>query len=697
MIYRSVLALLLAIFILVLTGCDKGGPLIVSEIQGPSTISENVAVTFTILAEKDTGIMYNWAVDPPTSGTFSQQNSSTTQFTASETDADFSVVIKVLVNSDNDSVVSRTKEITIVDAGSEDPPDDPKIPMNPNIPIPFQYFTGQILDIAIEGDNDVVLATESGLQLYTPYGVMKRTLSHSIYVGLVTSNSGSLDTGRGVMGISPDNMCIPTPSYDDQYVQGGVPHVSYNVAWWNGEPDPYYPDVPVNIASTSSFSSCSETPHGIAYHPTGAYAVQKVYAPNCIADSDMQWPVTNNISHSQPGHALLMYHPDAPLPPDYMSHIFQGGVDFIVYYDYPTYMEMQYMAAFYGVMPACSIHSLFIIWDITDSNFMSERDGMVAGSIADFEFDSQNRLIMAMPGSGAIAITEPVVFGEPIIVDKIIGGRQDGMGTLPGEFRNPTAIAIDPRNEAIVVSDTGNDRIQIFDNAGNFVREFGGTDEFGGDIDTFTPGAVRVDASGTIFVANVNPLRTPGDDLRLFDEYGHPAGYGTIEGHVYDVDTGIPIDNVMVRTAAAQSGFEALTNYEGFFIFPAILNGVYTLVFEKYSYDSHIKTVGVAPGYKTVVEVNMERVFVDPGYGHVSGTVVSSINGEVVPGLQVEIVDLPISNTTNDDGEFTLYMVPEGEQLLRITGNSVIYYEKYITVTAGGIVDMGFIYLPIPE
>src|SRR5438045_521940 len=46
-------------------------------------------------------------------------------------------------------------------------------------------------------------------------------------------------------------------------------------------------------------------------------------------------------------------------------------------------------------------------------------------------------------------------------------------GSGPGEFNSPTFVAVDPSSHNIVVSDTGNSRVQIFDPAGNYLGEFG--------------------------------------------------------------------------------------------------------------------------------------------------------------------------------------------------------------------------------
>jgi len=564
-------------------------------------------------------------------------------------------------------------------------------PMDPFIPTPFAYnFGGTITDIGIEGDGDIVIAAETGMQLFTPYGVWKKTLTGQVITGIASSNQGNLDTGRGVQAIGPGVAnCNPQPYYDDNYVQGGVPHVSYDAVWFAGEPDPYYPDICVNIASTSSFASCDCVPHPISYHPVTNYAYQKVLAPDCIADSDCPWPFTNTVDAG--GYAILAYHPDTPLPPDYMSFIFEGNVDYLVYYDYPTFMQVQNLAAMLGVLPACSINNLYTIWDLTSMNYMSSRDGMTTTNICDFEFDTLNRLVMVLPNADSVAITEPVVFGQPIIIQQVLGGRQNGLGTLPGEFQGPVAIAVDPRNQDILVSDAGNGRVQVFDNDGNFKREFGAADP------DFTPGAIRVDSFGAIYVANTNGNRAEGDDLRIYNEYGAPVVYGTIEGWVYDKDTHVPIDNASVRVQSTFSPLDAFTDGDGHFQFDAVAAGTHNIVAEKYGYNAGQVNIDVTGGYKTIVDIYLDRVMTEPpGYGTVTGTVFSTLYNEPVPGLTAEIVGLPISNQTNGNGEFTLYSVPEGDHTIRLTSNGIIYYEKYITVTKGGILDLGYLYLPIP-
>lgn len=591
--------------------------------------------------------------------------------------------------------IAMTLALTAWGCKNPDEGTDPTVPppqgtnpgggVDPPIPTPFARPLGQVLDIGIEGDGDIVIADEGGLQLFTPYGEFKRTIAGGAWTGLATSNYGVLDTGRGIMGVGEARNCAPRPAYDDEYVTGGVPHVSYNLAWWGGEPDPNNPQVCVDFASTSSFTSCDCIPTGITYHPETAFAYQKVFAPDCIADTDCEWPLTNSLPYGD--FAILAYHPLAPLPP--MDNVWQGSVDFLVYYDYPVYFRMQNAAVMLGVVPACQLHNLFLVWDRTSPNLMSSRDGMNAENICDIEFDGLTRLVMSLPDADSVAITDPVIFGQPIIIQQVLGGRQNGLGTLPGEFQGPTGVAIDPRNQNIYVSDTGNGRVQVFDNDGNFIREFGGADP------TFTPRAIRVDAFGTVYVANVTDVE--GDTLRIFDEYGARIQYGTIEGYVYDKETHVPIDNVLVAVQSTFNPLRTLTDADGYFIFPAVASGTHDLVGEKFGYESGHVVVSVGGGDKTVTDMYLERTSTQPpGYGMVTGTVFSTLYNEPVVGLTAEIVGQPVSNQTNGNGEFTLHSVPEGDHILRLTFDGVIYMEREITVTKGEILDLGLIYLPIP-
>jgi sugar lactone lactonase YvrE len=68
------------------------------------------------------------------------------------------------------------------------------------------------------------------------------------------------------------------------------------------------------------------------------------------------------------------------------------------------------------------------------------------------------------------------------------------VGTGPGEFHNPHALALDSRGR-LFVADRGNARIQLFDLDGRFIAEW---QQFG------RPSGLYIDANDTLFVADAN-------------------------------------------------------------------------------------------------------------------------------------------------------------------------------------------------
>jgi len=103
------------------TGCGGGvGGLVVGKIQGPQSVDERSSAQYSVAATGDTGIAWQWAVDPQSAGTFSDPTSAGTDFAASPTSADISGTISVTVDSANDGPVVSTLKIVIkalADAG----------------------------------------------------------------------------------------------------------------------------------------------------------------------------------------------------------------------------------------------------------------------------------------------------------------------------------------------------------------------------------------------------------------------------------------------------------------------------------------------------------------------------------------------------------------------------------------------------
>ena len=107
----------------------------------------------------------------------------------------------------------------------------------------------------------------------------------------------------------------------------------------------------------------------------------------------------------------------------------------------------------------------------------------------------------------------------------------------PGDFSRPTNVAVD-KEGSIYVSDTFNNRVEIFDADGAFVREFGKAGDGPGYF--ARPKGIAVDADGHIWVADAVQDRvqvfTPEGQLLIWMG-GHgllPGQFSTLAGLVID-------------------------------------------------------------------------------------------------------------------------------------------------------------------
>lgn len=117
-----------------------------------------------------------------------------------------------------------------------------------------------------------------------------------------------------------------------------------------------------------------------------------------------------------------------------------------------------------------------------------------------------------------------------------------GMG--PGQMAEPRGLAADARGNLYVV-DSKNNRIQIFDANGNFVRQFGSRGSHDGQLNE--PCGVGVDAEGHVWVADTWNHRIVhfGPDGRFLSAFGGgdrgffgPRAVVASRGFLYAADTG---------------------------------------------------------------------------------------------------------------------------------------------------------------
>jgi hypothetical protein len=115
----------------------------------------------------------------------------------------------------------------------------------------------------------------------------------------------------------------------------------------------------------------------------------------------------------------------------------------------------------------------------------------------DVAVDSQDRIIALNAPDKWSTLTGFTIFDDD-------GGWVKTVGT-DGEraFKDPKGIAVGP-DDVIVVADTGNHRIQVFDKDGAFVRTFGAKGNGDGQLDSPEGVGVAADSSG---------ITSPGDPM----------------------------------------------------------------------------------------------------------------------------------------------------------------------------------------
>jgi sugar lactone lactonase YvrE len=109
--------------------------------------------------------------------------------------------------------------------------------------------------------------------------------------------------------------------------------------------------------------------------------------------------------------------------------------------------------------------------------------------------------------------------------------------TLPGEFAKPTGVAVD-EDSNVYISDTWNNRVEVFDADGNFIRTFGKAGDGPGYF--ARPKGIAIDVDGHVWVADAMQDRvqvyTPEGRLLIY-----MGGHGLLPGWFQSL-VGLTID-----------------------------------------------------------------------------------------------------------------------------------------------------------
>jgi DNA-binding beta-propeller fold protein YncE len=106
--------------------------------------------------------------------------------------------------------------------------------------------------------------------------------------------------------------------------------------------------------------------------------------------------------------------------------------------------------------------------------------------------------------------------------------------TEPGDFALPTHVAVDDEGD-VYVTDTLNDRVEIFDADGNFLSTFGKIGDGPGHFER--PKGIAIDGDGHIWVADAGQQRIKvfNREGRLLIYFGQPGNYPGQFAGLYDI------------------------------------------------------------------------------------------------------------------------------------------------------------------
>jgi sugar lactone lactonase YvrE len=244
------------------------------------------------------------------------------------------------------------------------------------------------------------------------------------------------------------------------------------------------------------------------------------------------------------------------------------------------------------------VSAVFIVntetWDFEMiKNGVHARFGMIIGLAVDdtdrlFVSDSTNRRVLVFtpdhkldtsisqgmqdPGGLAIDNENRFLYVADASLDQVLvydadppfkllrrigtGGKQHTL-TSPGDFAIPTNLALD-KDGNLYVTDTLNNRVEIFDADGNFIRTFGKAGDGPGYF--ARPKGIAIDADGHVWVADAMQDRiqvfTPEGQLLLY-----MGGHGNLPGE-FSTIAGLTIDkNNRVFTSEQYPGRVQMFRY----------------------------------------------------------------------------------------------------------------------------------------
>ena len=180
------------------------------------------------------------------------------------------------------------------------------------------------------------------------------------------------------------------------------------------------------------------------------------------------------------------------------------------------------------------------------------------------------------------------------------------------------------------------------------------------------------------------------------NEYGLLLKYGCAQGTVRDDVTMNPLNHVLlIITSPYNRRTVSVTDDMGFYRFAVLQEGPCTILTARAGYRPEIIELFINSEQTVTTDIYLERGHISTGFGDITGRIFSSITETPIKGLLVTIQWLGISGSTNSEGEFRLYNIPEGEHVLQIFDNGKLVYAEDVQVWSDTVNPLGTIYLDL--
>jgi len=168
-----------------------------------------------------------------------------------------------------------------------------------------------------------------------------------------------------------------------------------------------------------------------------------------------------------------------------------------------------------------------------------ELEGQITEGLVDpcgIAIDTENRLLYVVDTHQDQVIVYDADTQK--LLRRIGTGGKNHFLTTPGDFGAPQGVALD-KDGNVYVTDTLNDRVEIFDGDGNFISTFGKNGDGPGYFSR--PKGIAVDSDGHIWVAD-----SMQDRLQVFNRDGRllafiGQGHGDLPGQ-FDALVGVAVD-----------------------------------------------------------------------------------------------------------------------------------------------------------